>query len=50
MFTHDAAELLGGREDVITTLNSVEASVTRSTVFLSYGVTNRLDVSVALPS
>lgn len=49
VFTHDSAELRGGREDVITTLNSVEATVTRSTAFISYGVTNRFDVSVAVP-
>jgi hypothetical protein len=49
VFSHDNAELLGGREDVITTVNSLEATVTRSTAFISYGVTNRLDVSLALP-
>lgn len=49
VFTHEGAELLGGREDVITTMNSVEATVTRSTAFISYGVTNRLDVSIAIP-
>jgi hypothetical protein len=49
VFSHDNAELLGGREDVITTVNSLEASVARSTAFLSYGVTNRLDVSMAIP-
>jgi hypothetical protein len=49
VFSHDNAELRGGREDVITTTNAVEATVTRSTLFLSYGVTNRFDVSVAVP-
>ncbi len=49
VFTHERAELLGGREDVITTVNTVEATVTRSTAFISYGVTNRLDVSIAVP-
>lgn len=49
VFTHDSAQLRGGREDVITTMNAVEATVTRSTAFLSYGVTNRLDVSIAVP-
>jgi hypothetical protein len=49
VFSHDNAELRGGREDVITTTNAVEASVTRSTLFLSYGVTNSFDVSVAVP-
>jgi len=49
VFTHDDAQLLGGREDVVTTVNSIEAEVSRSAVFISYGVTNRLDVSIALP-
>src|SRR5262245_24092565 len=41
VFTHDDAELRGGREDVVTTVNAIDADVTRSAVFLSYGVTNR---------
>jgi hypothetical protein len=49
VFTHDDAQLLGGREDVVTTTNAIDATVTRSALFLSYGVTNRLDVSVAVP-
>jgi len=49
VFTHDNAELRGGREDVITTVNTIESEVTRSAAFLTYGVTNDLDVSVAIP-
>jgi hypothetical protein len=49
VFTHDDAALLGGREDVVTTVNSIEAEVSRSAAFISYGVTNTLDVSIALP-
>jgi hypothetical protein len=49
VFTHDDAELRGGREDVVTTTNTIEAEVSRSAVFVSYGVTNRLDVSIAFP-
>jgi hypothetical protein len=49
VFTHDDAALLGGREDVVTTINQIEAEVSRSAAFISYGVTNRLDVSIALP-
>lgn len=49
VFTHDDAQLLGGREDVVTTVNSIEAEVSRTAVFISYGVTNNLDVSVAVP-
>ena len=33
VFTHDHAELLGGREDVITTVNDIDATVTRSATF-----------------
>jgi hypothetical protein len=49
VFTHDHAELLGGREDVITTVNDIDATVTRSATFFSYGITNSLDVSVVVP-
>jgi hypothetical protein len=49
VFTHDHAELRGGREDVITTVNDIDATVTRSATFFSYGITNSLDVSVVVP-
>jgi hypothetical protein len=49
VFTHDHAELRGGREDVITTVNAIDATVTRSSTFFSYGITNGLDVSVVVP-
>ena len=49
VFTHDDAQLLGGREDVVTTANSIETEVSRTAAFISYGVTNRLDVSIAVP-
>jgi hypothetical protein len=49
VFTHDDAALLGGREDVVTTVNAIQARVSRSSAFISYGVTNTLDVSIALP-
>jgi hypothetical protein len=49
VFTHDHAELRGGREDVITTVNDINATVTRSATFFSYGITNGLDVSVVVP-
>jgi hypothetical protein len=49
VFTHDNAELRGGREDVITTVNSIDSEVTRSAAFLTYGVTNDLDISIAVP-
>lgn len=49
VFTHDDLELGGGRADVVTTSNVVEATVGQMTSVLTYGVTDRLDVSIALP-
>lgn len=49
VFTHDNATLLGGRQDVVTTVNSINASVSQYTTFFTVGITNRLDVSVAMP-
>lgn len=49
VFTHDNAPLLGGREDVVATMNSIEARVTQATVFVTAGISDRVDVSVAAP-
>jgi hypothetical protein len=49
VFTHDDAELRGGREDVVTTINSIDARVNQFTAFVTYGVTNNLDLSLAVP-
>lgn len=49
VFTHDAAELRGGREDVVTTVNSINARINQFTMFLTYGLSDRIDVAVALP-
>ncbi|HSK07984.1 MAG TPA: hypothetical protein VK911_00285 [Vicinamibacterales bacterium] len=49
VFTHDDFQLGGGLADVVTTVNSIEASVGQMTGVLTYGVTERLDVSVAVP-
>jgi hypothetical protein len=49
VFTHDDFQLRGGREDVITTVNSISSTVNQFTTFLTYGVTDRLDVSIAIP-
>jgi hypothetical protein len=49
VFTHDNAVLLGGRQDVVTTVNSIKAHVSNYTTFFTVGVTSRLDVSVAVP-
>ena len=49
VFTHDDPQLGGGRLDIVTTANSIEASVGQMAGILTYGVTDRLDVSVAVP-
>ena len=49
VFTHDNAALRGGREDVVTTSNQIHASVNQSTVYLTMGVTEHFDVSLAVP-
>jgi hypothetical protein len=49
VFTHDNAQLLGGREDVVTTTNAIDVTVSQFTAFLTLGVTDRLDVSLAVP-
>jgi hypothetical protein len=49
VFTHDNAFLRGGREDVVATVNSIEASVSQATTFLTLGITDRLDISMAVP-
>jgi hypothetical protein len=49
VFTHDNAFLLGGREDVVTTISSIGARVSQATTFITLGVTDRLDVSLAVP-
>jgi hypothetical protein len=49
VFTHDDFQLGGGRADVITTENSISASVLQSTFSLTYGPTDRIDVSLGVP-
>jgi hypothetical protein len=49
VFTHTGAEQLGGREDVVTTTNAITARISQFTLFLTYGLTDRFDVSVAVP-
>jgi hypothetical protein len=49
VFTHDNPELGGGRADVVATANTMEATVSQMTGALTYGVTDRLDVSLAVP-
>lgn len=49
VFRHDAFETGGGRTDVVSTLNTVEATVSQFTGALTYGLTGRIDVSLAVP-
>jgi len=49
VFTHDNAQLLGGRQDVVTTDNSIRATVGQFTTFVTIGVNDRFDVSLAVP-
>jgi hypothetical protein len=48
VFTHDGASP-GGRADVVTTSNDIDLRVGQFTTFLSYGLTDQVDLSVALP-
>jgi hypothetical protein len=49
VFTHDNAVLRGGREDVVTTVNSIEATISQFSTFATIGISDRFDVSVAVP-
>ena len=49
VFTHDNAFLRGGREDVVTTTNAITATVGQATAFVTVGINDRFDVSVAVP-
>ena len=49
VFTHDNAQLRGGREDVVVTTNAIDASVAQSTSFVTVGINDRFDMSLAVP-
>lgn len=49
VFTHDDFEAGGGRTDVIGTMNTIKADVTQFSGALTYGVTDRFDISLAVP-
>jgi len=49
VFEHDAAFLGGGRIDVVTTSNAITARVNQFTTFVSYGITDSVDLSLAIP-
>jgi hypothetical protein len=49
VFTHDNAQLLGGRQDVVTTQNAISVAVNQFTTFVTIGISDRFDVSLAVP-
>ncbi len=49
VFKHDSSQLGGGRADVVSTTNTVQANVSQFAGALTYGLTSRLDVSLAVP-
>lgn len=48
VFTHDNPAP-GGRADVVTTDSAIDLSVERTTVFVTYGLADRVDLSLAAP-
>ena len=49
VFRHDSFESGGGRTDVVSTLNTIEATVSQFAGALTYGLTSRIDLSLAVP-
>ena len=49
VFEHDGSELGGGRIDVVSTANGINARVNQFTTFVSYGLTDNVDLSLAIP-
>lgn len=49
VFTHDNPAAGTGRDDVITATNAISARMAQFTTYLSYGISDRVDISVALP-
>jgi len=49
VFRHDSFELGGGRADVVSTTNTVEATVNQFSGAVTYGLTSRIDLSLAVP-
>jgi len=49
VFRHDSFQNGGGRADVVSTLNTIEATVGQFTGALTYGLTSRIDLSLAVP-
>ena len=48
VFTHDEPAP-GGKADVISTQNSIDLGVDQSTLFVTFGILDRLDLSLAVP-
>ncbi|HMF60743.1 MAG TPA: hypothetical protein VK595_10240, partial [Vicinamibacterales bacterium] len=49
VFRHDDYQSTAGRSDVISTINTVQASVSQFTGAVTYGLLERLDLSLAVP-
>jgi len=49
VFRHDSFESGGGRADVVSTTNTIQSSVSQYSGAITYGLTDRLDVSLAVP-
>ena len=49
VFRHDDYKSTPGRSDVISTMNTINATVGQTTAALTYGLTDRLDLSIAVP-
>jgi outer membrane putative beta-barrel porin/alpha-amylase len=49
VFTHDDPTLSAGRHDVVTTSNLIKATLDQTVFFATYGLTDRLDLSAAIP-
>src|SRR6478672_3476412 len=49
VFRHDSFELGGGRADVVSTTNTIEATVNQLSGALTFGLTSRIDLSLAVP-
>jgi hypothetical protein len=49
VFRHDDYQTTPGRSDVISTANTIVANVTQTTFALTYGLSDRVEVSAAVP-
>ena len=49
VFTHDNPVAGTGRDDVVTVTNAISARMSQFTTYVSFGISDHVDVSVALP-